>query len=160
MIRESIQKLVDGVDLTHDESTFAMKEIMSGQATNAQIGAFLTALRTKGETTEEITALVSDAGKKYSLILSIMKDTGMRPIEIERTKMKWIDLNRGTINVETAKHGNGRTLKLKNSTLVMLKEYIGKNNFNLNDDITGVDKQISEDVRGGKVKAGKYPEKY
>ncbi len=86
-------------------------------------------------TTEEITALVSDAGKKYSLILSIMKDTGMRPIEIERTKLKWFDLNRGTINVETAKHGNGRTLKLKDNTLAMLKEYIGRNNFGLNDNI-------------------------
>ena len=86
-------------------------------------------------TTEEITALVSDAGKKYSLILNVMKDTGIRPIEIERTKLKWLDLNRGTINVETAKHGNGRTLKLKDYTLAMLKEYIGINNFNLNDNI-------------------------
>ena len=86
-------------------------------------------------TTEEITALVSDAGKKYSLILNVLKDTGMRPIEIERTKLKWLDLNRGTINVETAKHGNGRTLKLKDHTLAMLKEYIGRNNFDLNDSI-------------------------
>jgi anthranilate phosphoribosyltransferase len=59
MIRESIQKLVDGADLTHEESTSSMKEIMSGAATNAQIGAFLTALRTKGETTEEITAFTT-----------------------------------------------------------------------------------------------------
>lgn len=56
MIKESIQKLVDGADLTYEESTASMKEIMSGEATNAQIGAFLTALRTKGETTEEITS--------------------------------------------------------------------------------------------------------
>jgi integrase len=86
-------------------------------------------------TTEEITALISDAGKKYSLILTVLKDTGMRPIEIERTKLKWLDLNRGTINVETAKHGNGRTLKVKDHTLAMLKEYICSNNFNLNDNI-------------------------
>ena len=86
-------------------------------------------------TNEEITILVSDAGKKYSLILNILKDTGMRPIEIERTKLKWLDLNRGAINVQTAKHGNARTLKLKDHTLAMLKEYIGKNNFNLNDNI-------------------------
>jgi anthranilate phosphoribosyltransferase len=59
MIRESIQKLVNGADLTYEESTAAMKEIMSGEATNAQIGAFLTALRTKGETTEEITAFTT-----------------------------------------------------------------------------------------------------
>jgi anthranilate phosphoribosyltransferase len=59
MIRESIQKLIDGTDLTHEESTASMKEIMSGEATNAQIGAFLTALRIKGETTKEITAFTS-----------------------------------------------------------------------------------------------------
>ena len=59
MIRESIQKLVNSADLTYEESTVAMKEIMSGKATNAQIGAFLTALRTKGETSEEITAFTT-----------------------------------------------------------------------------------------------------
>jgi len=59
MIRESIQKLVNGADLTYEESTATMKEIMSGEATNAQIGAFLTALRTKGETSEEITAFTT-----------------------------------------------------------------------------------------------------
>jgi anthranilate phosphoribosyltransferase len=59
VIKESIQKLVNGADLTHEESTASMKEIMSGKATNAQIGAFLTALRVKGETAEEITAFTS-----------------------------------------------------------------------------------------------------
>jgi len=59
MIKESIQKLVNGADLTHEESTASMKEIMSGSATNAQIGAFLTALRVKGETAEEITAFTA-----------------------------------------------------------------------------------------------------
>jgi anthranilate phosphoribosyltransferase len=64
MIKESIQKLVDGSDLTYEESASSMKEIMSGKATNAQVGAFLTALRTKGETTDEITAFTS-VMKKY-----------------------------------------------------------------------------------------------
>ena len=35
-------------------------------------------------TSEEVTILTTDAGKKYSLILSIFRDTGMRPIEVER----------------------------------------------------------------------------
>ena len=56
MIRDSTQKLVDGANLTYEESREAMKEIMQGQATNAQIAAFLTALRMKGETVEEIAA--------------------------------------------------------------------------------------------------------
>ena len=56
MIQEGIQKLVDRKDLTHQESQEIMKEIMSGKATSAQIAAFLTALRMKGETITEITA--------------------------------------------------------------------------------------------------------
>ena len=54
MIRETIQSLVDGVSLSCQESRKVMEEIMSGQATNAQIAAFLTALRMKGETVEEL----------------------------------------------------------------------------------------------------------
>ncbi|MBS7614504.1 anthranilate phosphoribosyltransferase [Candidatus Bathyarchaeota archaeon] len=56
MIREGIDKLVRNIDLTSDESREIMKEIMSGAATDAQIGAFVTALRMKGETVQEISA--------------------------------------------------------------------------------------------------------
>ena len=65
MIKESIQKLIDGTSLTYEESREVMKEIMSGQATNAQIAAFLTALRMKGETVEEIRAF-AEIMKEYS----------------------------------------------------------------------------------------------
>jgi len=56
MIKEGIRKTVDGIDLTYHESREIMKEIMSGNATDSQIGAFLTALRMKGETIQEISA--------------------------------------------------------------------------------------------------------
>ncbi|MEM4189947.1 MAG: anthranilate phosphoribosyltransferase [Candidatus Caldarchaeum sp.] len=59
MIREAIQKLVERRDLTFEEGREAMAEIMSGKATPAQIAAFLTALRMKGETVEEITAFAT-----------------------------------------------------------------------------------------------------
>ncbi len=55
MIKEAIQKVVRGADLTEAEMERAMDEIMSGNATPAQIGAFITALRLKGETVDEIT---------------------------------------------------------------------------------------------------------
>lgn len=57
MIREGIQKLVEGTNLTHAEAQSIIREIMTGEATNAQIAAFLTALRMKGETVDEVTAL-------------------------------------------------------------------------------------------------------
>ena len=44
---------MDGTNLTFEESQEIMREVMSGKATNAQIAAFLTALRLKGETVEE-----------------------------------------------------------------------------------------------------------
>jgi len=59
MIREGVQKLIAGIHLTYDESRDIMEEIMSGNATQAQIGAFLTALRMKGETIDEISALAA-----------------------------------------------------------------------------------------------------
>ncbi len=56
MIRESIGKLVEGRSLSFEEAREAMGEIMSGGATDAQVGSFLTALRMKGETIDEISA--------------------------------------------------------------------------------------------------------
>ena len=55
MIRETIQKVVDGQDLTERETVDTMNEVMSGEATPAQVASFITALRIKGETIEEIT---------------------------------------------------------------------------------------------------------
>jgi anthranilate phosphoribosyltransferase len=55
MIRETIQKVVDGQDLTEGDTVDTMNEIMNGEATPAQIACFITALRIKGETIEEIT---------------------------------------------------------------------------------------------------------
>ncbi|MBI2939543.1 MAG: anthranilate phosphoribosyltransferase [Chloroflexi bacterium] len=54
MIREAIGKIVAGGDLTRDEASAVMGEIMSGEATPAQIGALVAALRLKGETVDEI----------------------------------------------------------------------------------------------------------
>lgn len=54
MIKDLIGKLVKGENLSLNEIETAMEEIMSGQATPAQIASFLTALRIKGETIEEI----------------------------------------------------------------------------------------------------------
>ncbi|MDI9619258.1 MAG: anthranilate phosphoribosyltransferase [Candidatus Nezhaarchaeota archaeon] len=59
MIREAIEKLVDKRSLTYNEAYESMREIMSGEATEAQVAAFLTALRMKGETAEEIIAFAS-----------------------------------------------------------------------------------------------------
>ena len=55
MLKSIISKLLNGRSLTEEEATRAMTEIMEGRATPVQIAGFITALRFKGETVEEIT---------------------------------------------------------------------------------------------------------
>ncbi|MDO8427545.1 MAG: anthranilate phosphoribosyltransferase [Deltaproteobacteria bacterium] len=55
MIREAISSIIKGTDLTEPEMIEVMNEVMTGAATPAQIGSFITALRMKGETVAEIT---------------------------------------------------------------------------------------------------------
>ena len=56
MIQEAIHKVINRQDLTYEEAVEVMGEIMSGEASQIQMATFLTALRMKGETIEEITA--------------------------------------------------------------------------------------------------------
>lgn len=58
-IREAIDIVVSSNDLSMDDAAAVMRQIMSGEATPAQLGSFLTALRIKGETTEEIAGMAS-----------------------------------------------------------------------------------------------------
>ena len=55
MIKDAIAKVIRREDLTQTEAEAAMNDIMAGEATQAQIGAYLIALRMKGETVDEIT---------------------------------------------------------------------------------------------------------
>ncbi len=58
MIKEAISKVVDGGNLSCEETVDVFMQIMDGDATDAQIGSFLCALRMKGETVDEITGAV------------------------------------------------------------------------------------------------------
>jgi anthranilate phosphoribosyltransferase len=68
MIKEAINMLVNNIGLMETEMAGCMQEIMEGKATEAQIGAFLTALRIKGETVEEITGAARIMRKKAAAI--------------------------------------------------------------------------------------------
>lgn len=56
---QAIGLVVDRTDLTRQQMTEVMRQIMEGQATDAQIGGFLMAMRMKGETVDEVTAAVT-----------------------------------------------------------------------------------------------------
>lgn len=57
MFVDIVKKLVDGQNLSYEEAEEAMREIVDGNVTDAQLASFLTALRMKGETVVELTAL-------------------------------------------------------------------------------------------------------
>lgn len=75
MIREAIARLVERVNLEQGEAEAVMQEIMSGEATPVQIGAFVTALRMKGETAGEIAGC---AGAMRSNCIKVV--TARRPL--------------------------------------------------------------------------------
>lgn len=70
MIKEGIDMLISGMDLSESEMAGCMTEIMEGRATDAQIGSFLTALRLKGETVSEITGAAMIMREKAATIKS------------------------------------------------------------------------------------------
>jgi anthranilate phosphoribosyltransferase len=57
-MKEALARLVEGCDLTEAEMTGAMRTIVDGHASQAQVGSFLTGLRLKGETVDELVAAV------------------------------------------------------------------------------------------------------
>jgi anthranilate phosphoribosyltransferase len=67
-VKAFIAKVVDGEDLTTAEAAQAMERMMGGEATAAQIACFITALRLKGETVDEITGFAQIMREKATLI--------------------------------------------------------------------------------------------
>ncbi len=78
MLQESIKKLAEKQNLAQQEAEQALNEIMEGKATDAQIAAFLVALRMKGETVDEITAcarIMREKANKISPKADFLVDT-------------------------------------------------------------------------------------
>jgi anthranilate phosphoribosyltransferase len=73
MIQRALQRLLDGHDLSRDEAREVMGAIMRGEATAAQIGGFLVALRVKGETADEI-AGCAEAMREHVLAVHPRRD--------------------------------------------------------------------------------------
>lgn len=73
MIKEATVKIVDRVDLTREETEKVFEEIMTGVATPPQIAAFITALRMKGETIEEISG-AAYIMRKHATIINVDKE--------------------------------------------------------------------------------------
>lgn len=125
MIKEAIQQVVNGKDLSEQDMITVMDEIMEGKATDAQIGAFITALRMKGETIAEITGAAKVMRAKATPIRVLNHAVGLDRDEINVDQETIVDTcgtggdGSNTFNVSTttalvvaggglkvAKHGN------------------------------------------------------
>ncbi|HBH86540.1 MAG TPA: anthranilate phosphoribosyltransferase [Syntrophaceae bacterium] len=111
MIKEAIAKVVNKNDLQESEMMEVMNEIMEGKATPAQIASFITALRIKGETVDEVTGAARIMKQKATRIdarSSIIVDTcgtggdGMKTFNISTTAAFVVAASGLTV----AKHGN------------------------------------------------------
>jgi anthranilate phosphoribosyltransferase len=111
MIRESISKLIDGRDLARNEAESVMNEIMDAVATPAQMASFLTALRLKGETVDEITGCARVMRDKAIAVKPSRKDIvdivgtggdGAKTFNISTTAMFVV----AGAGLGVAKHGN------------------------------------------------------
>ena len=93
-VQEALARLLDGHDLSRDEARAVMNEVMEGEATQAQIGGLLVALRLKGETANEIAGC---AEAMRSHVLSV------RPKRDDLVDTAGTGGDRaGTINISTA----------------------------------------------------------
>ena len=86
-------------------------------------------------TKEILEMLIASAGKTLSIKLTISKEAGLRPVELQNLKVKDIDLEQRLIHPTTAKHGSARTLKISNNLTKTLQDHVIRNNLNLNDKV-------------------------
>ena len=93
-VQKALAELLDGHDLSRDEARAVMNEIMGGEATPAQIGGFLVAMRLKGETADEI-AGCAEAMREHVLAVRPARD------DLVDTAGTGGD-GTGTINISTA----------------------------------------------------------
>ncbi len=111
-VQDAISKLVEKKDLTTLEATRAMKCIMSGEASPAQIGGFLATLRLKGETISEITAFAKVmrdfAARINPRVKGVLVDTcGTGGDKIKTFNVSTaVSLVAAGAGVPIAKHGN------------------------------------------------------
>jgi anthranilate phosphoribosyltransferase len=111
MIKDGISKIVGGDNLKESEMMAIMGEVMDGEATPAQIAAFITALRLKGETVDEVTGAARIMKQKATRIdarSSIIVDTcgtggdGRNTFNISTTAAFVV----AAAGITVARHGN------------------------------------------------------
>ncbi len=110
MIQEAIYKVLNKEDLTLTMTKSVMEEIMDGKATNAQIAGFITSMRMKGESIDEITAcamVMRQYGRKLGFHGDVLDIVGTGGDEANTFNISTISsLVISAAGIPVAKHGN------------------------------------------------------
>jgi integrase len=77
-------------------------------------------------TTEGLNSIIEKSNTKYKIVFKVLMECGMSPIELSRTALRDIDLEKGLLNVQGAKGHSSRTFKLKTETIALLEQYFQK----------------------------------
>jgi integrase len=84
-------------------------------------------------TKEKIQMLIANSGKLLGMKLQLSMETGLRPVELTRLRVKDIDLDHKAVNPTTAKNGNARTVPFSETLKLKLAEHITNNQLTPND---------------------------
>jgi len=95
-------------------------------------------------TEERVDRIIQNCKLRHQIEFSLMKECGLRPIEIHKLTLKYLDLENGIISIKTVKGGRSRQEKIKPQTLALLKTYISKNHLGLNDNLFSTVKNMTK----------------
>jgi integrase len=84
-------------------------------------------------TTAQLDMLIANSGRVMTAKLTLSKETGLRPVEVCKLKVKDVNLGQKTVYPTTAKHGAPRILKISNSLREILRTHINHYKLNPND---------------------------
>jgi len=90
---------------------------------------------------------------KRKVAFGILKDTGIRPIELHDLTLENVDLEQGLIHIQSAKRGNPRSLKLKSETLANLKLLLGKTKPQLKQRLFAEPERLAKNWREERLRA-------
>lgn len=130
MIKQKFLKIVNGQNLNMHDAEYVMRNIMSGRVSPIQIGAILTALRSKGETSEEISAFARVL-KDFAVQIQPNDPQTIDTCGTGGCEIKTANISTTTafiiagLGIPVAKHGN-RSVTSKSGSADVL-EYLGLN---------------------------------
>jgi len=106
-------------------------------------------------TEERVDLIIGSCKLKHKVGLSLIKECGLRPVELHNLSLRYIDLENSIISIKTSKGGRSRQERIKPRTLALLKTYISKNGYGFNDQLFSKTKTTSRAFQNARNRLAK-----